>query len=525
MGLSLVDWAVIGIYLVGVMLIGIYASGRQRSTRDYFLGDRQMPWWAAMLSIVATETSAVTFIGLPGKAYGDDWSFIQLVAGFILGRVFLAFFFLRVFYRFDTITIYGFLEKRFGNATRALAAALFIAGRIVASGVRLFAACLAIQVATRLPIGWGIVALGVFGIGYTLVGGIRSVVWTDCILGLTFMLGGIVAVGLVLSSIDGGTAAVLSHPALHEKLRILHLGSGAPPGEAVSWTRFLADTRTLFMGIVGGFVLTLATHGTDQDIVQRMLTCPDVKRSAKSLVGSAIIILPMSMLFLLVGSLLWFLHDLHPEFRPADLSRPDRFFPDFIVNHVPSGVAGLLFAGVFAAALSSLTSALNALSSTTVEDFYRPFIRKEAPDRHYLLASRVATFLWGTVLIGAACLFIGGQDSILDIAMKALTYFYGGLLGVFLLAIFTERGNSISTTLGMLLAVPGVLLLQLRAFIEAPATAPGVVQDWLVRAPASWIDTVHQHVPLLAWPLWIVVGTAISFGVGAVGRQTIVRKN
>jgi SSS family transporter len=522
--LSLFDWAVIAAYFLAVMFVGLYAAGKQTTTRDYFLGDRQIPWWAAALSIIATETSAVTFIGFPAEAYRGDWGFLQLAIGFVAGRVFLALFFIHVFYHFDVVTVYGYLERRFGNATRVVAALLFLAGRVIGSGVRLFAACLAVKIASGLPIAWAIAGLGLFGVGYTLVGGIRSVVWTDCILGLTFILGGAAAAGFIVAGIDGGPAAIVSHPALLEKFRVFHLGlDAAPGGGPATWSDFFASPRPLLIGLAGGFVLTLATHGTDQDLVQRMLTCRDARGGASSLVASAAVFFPMACLFLLIGTLLWFLHDQHPELRPA-LGQADYYFPDFIVRQVPRGVAGILFAGVFAAALSSLTSVLNALSSTAIEDFYRPFLRPRQDERHYVLASRVATVLWGVALVGTALAFLGSSQGVLDLALSVLTYFYGAILGAFLLGIFTRRGSALSTALGMLVSVPCVLLLQARAFLDAPEKAPDAVRSWLEALPAAWAAAVKAWVPLLGWPLWIIAGTAVSVAIGALGRQTIARR-
>lgn len=518
--LSAIDWAVIGIYLVAVFLIGLYSSGRQKSTRAYFIGDRGLPWWAVTLSIIATETSVATYIGTPGLAYRTDWYYLQIVLGLVLGRIFLACFFIPSFYRFEIITVYGFLEKRFGNASRALAALFFLGGRAIASGVRLFAACLAVRVATGLPQGWSLLILGVAGIAYTLFGGIKAVVWAECILGLTFLAGGAIAAASILHRIDGGWSAVASHPAFQEKLRILHWGLPAA-GEASGtggWLQLLASDQPLLVGLVGGFVLTLATHGIDQDIVQRMLACPDARRGGRSLLGSAAILLPMIALFLAVGSLLWFLHQIHPEMQPAGAANADDYFPLYIVRHMPAGIAGIVFAGLFATALSSHTSVLNALAATSIADFYRPFLVKGASEEHYLSMSRLLTVLWGALLMGIAWAFFDSQENILRLAMGVLTYFYGAILGVFLLGIFTRRGNTASVLAGMFISVPSVLLLQLRDFLGKPGSAPEILSHFIERLPTLWTRGVIDHVPPLAWPLWIVVGTAVSFGIGALGR-------
>jgi Na+/proline symporter len=349
------------------------------------------------------------------------------------------------------------------------------------------------------------------------------VVWTECILGLTFIASGVAAVACLLADIEGGLGAVLRQPDLASKLRIFFLGVEGQ-GLSGTWTEFFASTQPLAIGLAGGFVLTLATHGTDQDIVQRVLTCKDSRSGGKSLLGSAVLVLPLAALFLLVGSLLYFLHQLHPEAVPAAALKPDEQFPRYIVERVPAGLAGFIFAGIFAATLSSLASVLNALASTLIADFYRPYFRRQADETHYLRASRAATLLAGAAVALTAWAFIGSGESILDLALQVLTYFYGGILGVFLLGIFTQRGSPVFAVAGMMAGVAVVLLLQLRAFIDQPSKAPKAVADLIGRIPDAAADLIARCVPLLAWPLWIVAGSAVAFAIGAAGRQTIVRR-
>jgi SSS family solute:Na+ symporter len=533
--LPILDWAVMGVYFAAILLVGFYASGKQDSTRDYFIGDRSLPWWAVALSIVATETSAVTFIGVPGMAYRGDWYLLELVSGFLLGRVFLSFFFLRIFYRFDILTVYGYLEKRYGDLTRVIAAMFFLMGRVVASGVRLFAACLAVHIATQLSIELAIVLLGFFAVGYTLIGGIRSVVWTDVILGLTFTIGGLVAVIFLLQDAGGEGALSVSNSDVLDKLRVFYAGvppateAGGAPQAASSWAAFFASDHPFLIAAFGGFFLTLATHGIDQDNVQRMLSCADEREGIKSLLASAAVILPVMVLFLAIGTLLWYTHAAHPELKPelpaGAIGNPsDYYFPHFIANHLPPGVRGFVFAGIFAAALSSLTSVMNALAATTVADFYEPFIKQRSTDTHYLRAARVFTVLWGLALMGLAWFFIGSDESIFTLALKVLTYFYGAILGVFLLGIFTRRGSVLSTTVGMLAGVAAVLLVQLRVFLGEPGSAPPTLERALQSLPPDFTGAIKEFVPVLAWPLWVVLGTAVSFGIGLLGNQVVARQ-
>jgi SSS family transporter len=507
---SAADWVVVGLYLAAVALVAAYVSPGQGSTRDYFLGGRSIPWWAAALSIIATETSAVTYIGTPAKAYAGDWSFLQLVIGFVIGRLFLAFFFVPVFYRHEVVTVYGYLERRFGGATRTTAAVLFLLGRVIGSAVRLFAGCLALEVALGISLEWTILALGAFGTLYTLAGGIRAVVWTDVLLGLTFIAGGLIAAAYILGNVPGGPAAIISDPDFAAKTRVFHL--------AWDFTR----SNTLLAGLAGGFVLTLATHGTDQDIVQRILTCRDARRGSLSLAGSAVMILPLMALFLAVGTLLYF----HGRDRPPppDLNHA---FPLFIVAELPGGIRGVVMAGLLAAAISSFTSVLNALASTIVTDFYRPLRsrgRLDAPEAHLVLVSRLATLASGIVIIALAIAFKGSKENVLELALQVLTYFYGALLGAFLLGIFTRRGTNATVIPGMLASVPVVLLLQVRQFLEDPSLAPSAVRDLLERLPAGAIQWLLDYVPVIAWPYWIIIGTAVTVAVGAIGSRTVVVK-
>jgi SSS family transporter len=514
-GLSAPDWAVVAVYFLAVAAVGILVSRGQRSTRDYFLGGRSLPWWAAALSIIATETSAVTIIGFPAAAFEHDWRLLQLFAGFVLGRVFLAAVFVRVFYRAEHVTVYGFLADRFGESARAVSAVLFLCGRVVASGVRLFAGALAVEAATGLGTGKVIVALAAIGTVFTLLGGIRAVVWTDVILGLTFLLGGALSAVFLLDAIPGGLEAVFASPELAVKTRVFHLDRG------------IADSGGLVCGLIGGFVLTLATHGTDQDVAQRMIACRDSRSGGLSVLGSAALIVPLATLFLAVGTLLWFHTRLgSPGYEiPADLKE---LYPVFIVRALPVGLAGLVMAGLLAASLSSFTSVLNALAATTIGDFYRPLLSggrtgRTGPPRaeaHFVRASRIATLLWAAALVAVAAAFIGSQANLIELALKALNYFHGALLGAFLLGMLTGRGTSRSVVAGMLASVPVVLLLQLRQFVDAPGTAPGTLQGWIEGLSSGTREAIQTAVPDVAWPYWIVISTAVTLAVGALGRAS-----
>jgi Na+/proline symporter len=304
----------------------------------------------------------------------------------------------------------------------------------------------------------------------------------------------------------------MSQPDLDSKLAVIQLG----------WD--LTKSNTLLAGLLGGFVLTLATHGTDQDLAQRFLTCRDARRGSYSLLASACVLVPMMLLFLVVGTLLYYFYAgqqaAYP--LPADLNH---LFPTFIVQELPVGFRGFVMAGILAASLSSLTSALNALASTTIADVYRPLRERLSLSRgaqeqtHLLRASRGITLVWGGVLVLVALAFVGNKGNVLTLALQALTYFYGALLGVFLLGLFTSRGSRLSVVTGMLAGVVAVLLLQARQFIAAPEAAPAIIRRLLLEPlPESAHNAVLDTIPELAWPYWIIVGASITVGIGSVGR-------
>ena len=508
-GLSYIDWSLVVLFLLGVGAVGFRSSGKQSSTRDYFLGGRSIPWWAASLSIIATETSAVTFIGIPAFAFKNDWSLLQLFTGFAIGRVFLAFVFVKAFYKREYITVYGLLAERFGERTRLLSALLFLAGRVVASAVRLYAGCLAVKIALGTnSIETVIIALGLFGAAFTLKGGIKAVVWTDVILGITLLVGCLVSCAWILAAFPAEAGSIFDLEGISSRiLPIIHLDAS------------ISEDNGLFAGLLGGMVLTLATHGTDQDIAQRMLTCRDARSGRLSVLGSAVLILPLVTLFLLLGTLLWAWHEAGAAGYPLPQDK-NELLPLFIVTDLPSGLAGLVMAGLLAAALSSFTSVLNALSATTVADVYRPLVQKygERPEAHYMKISRLATFLWTFLLIGLAIAFVGSQDNIFTTAINVLSYFYGGLLGAFLLAILTRRGSGLSVMAGMIASVPVVLLLQLRQFTEEPANAPGLLQGMLENFSDGTRVSILSLPDIGSW-WWIIIGTLTCFLIGCLGKS------
>lgn len=509
-GLSSPDHAIVAAFLLTVLGVGLRVSRKgESSAQDFLLARRSLPWWAATLSIIAAETSAVTYIGTPRMAFEGDWSFLQLVLGFALGRVFLAAFLVPVLARRDILTVYGYFEERFGGSVRTVAACLFVCGRAAGSAVRLYAGCLAVEVATGFPLTASVLLLAAFALLYTWLGGLRAVVWTDVLLGLSLLAGGAVSAVWLAAGTPGGFAALLSDPEIAAKTTVIRGG----------WS--LGAPNVLAAGLLGGFFLTLATHGTDQDVIQRVLSSRGRRGASLSIFGSAVLILPLMALFLSVGTLLYARCRAHPPGYPLPANR-DHLFPVFVVRELPPGIAGLVMAGLAAAAVSSFASVVNALAATVANDFYRPLRARRGRDpsnRELYSVSRAATLFWGAALAGLALSFHGSSDNVLNLALKVLTYFYGALLGAFLLAAFTRRGSPASLVAGMLASVLAVGILQVQQFVADPALAPASVRAALEVLPSACARWVRESVPAVAWPYWIVAGTAVSFSIGALGSK------
>jgi len=492
--LAFPDIVVLVLYCAIIVAVGAWFGRRQANMQDYFLGGRRIPWWAAGLSIIATETSALTFIGAPATAYATDWQYFQLAIGSVLARFLLAFLLINVFYTSKVFTPYGYLQKRFGDGTKNAAAGVFILGRVFASAFRLLGFAIAIKVVLNLPLSMAILITGVVAVLYTYLGGIRAVIWTDVLQGAVFMGGACITIYFLIKGIPGGWGGFMAVSEASHKL--LTFDSGFDAG-GFKWN----DAYNLVTGFIGGCFLTLATHGTDHDMVQRMLTCKDSKGGRRSLVLSGLLNFPVVVIFLLIGSLLF----VYYRTVPVSYALPEQYkyiFPTFIVRGLPVGLSGLIIAGLVAAAMSSLDSALSALASTTVVDFYRPYIRRDASEAHYLKVSRGLTVFWGAVLVGVA-LSVGATEDILAAGLGVMTLFYGSLLGVFLLARFTERGNTLTNTTGMALSILFLVFLNNKAAI---LTALGITEGGLFEVN-------------IAWPWFTVIGTLVTFGIGAMGRK------
>jgi len=445
-----IDLAIIAAYIAGVVLLGSRISRQQRDVRDYFVGRRSVPWWAISASIVATETSTITFISVPGFAFTGDFTLLQLAFGYVIGRIAVALIFVPAYLRGELLTVYQLLGERFGGATKRLASGVFLVTRSLADGLRLFATGLVLAalfrsmpgaadavalVAPGIPPDVSLLIASVLVIGaatilYTYLGGMLAVIWTDVVQLAVYMTGAAVALLILLNAAPDGWAAAVGAARDAGKFRLF------------DFTLDLTRGYTFWSGLVGGAFLTMATHGTDQLIVQRYLCSRSVKGARLALVASGVAVLLQFALFLLIGALLF----VYYQSAPAGLDvltvdgrvAADRVFPAFIATHLPSGVGGLVVAAVFAAAMSTLSSSLNSSSAAALNDFYMPATSGRRSDEHYLTAARLATAFWGLVQIAVAIGAIWMSTRVIDETLGIASFTSGVILGLFLLGTFSR---------------------------------------------------------------------------------------
>jgi len=460
------DLAVLVVYLVGVTVWGAWLGRGQRGGTDYFLGSRELPWIAVMLSVVATETSTLTFLSVPGVSYAGSLVFLQLTLGYLAGRVLVSVLLLPAYYAGALTTAYELLEKRFGLGARRFTSAIFMVTRLLADSVRLFATAIPLALITGWPYEASIAVIGVLTVVYTYFGGIKAVVWVDAVQMGLYLFGAFVAIVAIQTLVPDGWSGVLSTAAGADKLRVIDLSTDP------------TVTYTIFAGVFGGAVFTMASHGTDQLIVQRLLTCRDQRSAQLALVGSGVTVIVQFLLFLMVGLGLW------AFYGGRSFDSTDEIFALFIVEQLPPGLTGLLIAGVFAAAMSSLSSSINSLASATAYDYWAPMVGARDDDERILRAGKVFTLVWATLLICGAILFIplSTRTSAVEVALGIASLVYGGLLGAFALGIFTKRP-------GQTAAIVGVAI--------------GIGTVWLLR-------------DAMAWPWYVLVGATVTLVSGSL---------
>lgn len=468
------DVVVLAVYLLGVTAWGAWLGRNARGGKDYFLGNRELPWGAVLLSVVATETSTLTFLSIPGVAYLGTLAFLQLTFGYLLGRIVVSALFLPAYYRGDLTTAYQLLDQRFGSGTRRFTSGIFMVTRLLADSVRLFATAIPLALITGWPYPLSIAVIGVLTVIYTYIGGIRAVVWVDALQMGVYLLGAVLALLALHVAVPGGWGAILAQAGEAGKLQVLDFSPA------------FSITYTFWAGLLGGTIFTMASHGTDQLLVQRLLTCRDLRASQKALVGSGIVVMVQFCLFLLVGMGLWVFYG------GRAFDTPDAIFASFIIAELPPGVTGLLIAGVFAAAMSSLSSSINALASASAYDFWAPAKGMEGDDVAILAAGKVLTLVWSVLLVGGAILFIPLSEgtAAVEVALAVAGVVYGGLLGAFLLGTRSAGATGRSVNWGV---ASGILVVAL---------------IWIFFRTA------------VAWPWFAPIGALVTWGVGsALGQR------
>jgi SSS family transporter len=431
------DLAVILLYLIGITWFGARFKESQKSLRDYFLGGRNTPWWAIAFSIVSAETSTLTVIGTPALSFNGNFGFLQVVFGYLLARLVISALFLPHYFRGELFTAYELMQRRFGPRLRKLTAGTFLLLRALAEGVRVFAISIVVQIILGTGEIFSIVLIVCLTLFYTFEGGMTAVIWTDVVQMFLYIGGAIVSLFVILGQIPGGWDHVV-----------------AVAGEAGKWRlfdfrfdlslEFFTRQYSFWAGVLGGCFLTTASHGTEQLMVQRLLSARSEREGRTALFASWAVIFFQFTLFLVIGVILFV------YYRDTGLQPPhpnDRIYPQFIWRELPVGVAGLVIAAILAAAMSNLSAALNSLSSTTIMDFYK-VLRPAHPERHYLRLARLATLGWGGVLFAIGVL-AKGVPSVLEAGLGIASILYGGLLGVFLLGVLTKRTGEAAAMWGM----------------------------------------------------------------------------
>lgn len=478
MALSWLDLLLVVGYLIAITLFGAHFGKSQRTLHDYFLGGRRLPWWAIAFSVVSAETSILTIISTPGIAYRSNLGFLQLVFGYLVARVVVSVILIPRYFAGELYTAYQLVEQRFGRGLKILTAALFLITRALAEGVRVFAISILVEVIFKTGVLTSVIIITALTLFYTYQGGFTAVIWTDVIQLIIYLGGTALALAVALDAIPGGWVEVSRLAQLEgNKLAVLNFN--------FNWR----EPYLFWTGLIGGTFLSSASHGTDQLIVQRLLAAKNQQQSQAALIASGFVILFQFSLFLVVGVALF---AFYRHFPPASaFSRPDQIFPSFVVNHLPRGLAGLVVAAILAAAMANLSAAFNSLASSSVVDFYKPFVRPDGDENHYLRVSRLLTLVWGVILILVAVVAERVQRSVLELALTIASVPYGSMLGIFLLGVLTRRATGPGAVFGALLGL--ATLLAVVGFTS------------------------------IAWTWYVAIGTCVTFATGW-GASWIERK-
>lgn len=483
--ISNVDVAIVAVYLIVLTGIGFWLARGNRTVSDYLLGDRSLPWWAVLGSIVATETSTATFLSVPGTAFvdGGNLQFLQLVLGFCIGRVIVAKHLIPLYFKGQLFTAYEVLHKRFGGLTQKTASLIFLVTRNLGDGLRLFLAGIVVEKVSGISLPQSIMIVGFCTIAYTFVGGMKAVIWSDCIQLLIYVSGGIVALLLIIQRLPGGWTEMMTYAGAHDKLSCFDSGidTSRPYSLFINFTK----ANTFLAGLIGASLLSLGTHGTDQMMVQRYLCTGSQRGAAKAVILSGLVVFVQFTLFLVLGIALAAFYDRQVS-RPV-FDRSDEVFATFIVEQMPAGLVGLMLAAVFSAAMSTLSSSLNSSAGAVVNDF----LKNVGTPGTQLRLTRVLTLVFGIVQISLAIAAIRLERSVIDNALAIAGFSSGILVGVFALGVLTRRVGQVSAMLGM---IEGTLVLCMVKF---------------------WTP--------IAWPWYAPIGAAATFAFGLIASTAFDR--
>ncbi|PYJ11164.1 MAG: sodium:proline symporter [Verrucomicrobia bacterium] len=520
-----IDIGVLLLYFVVIIFIGLRMGRKDDSLEDFALGGRRIPWWAVLASLIAAETSAGTFFGTPGEGFSHrDYTYLQLAFGTIIGRILVSYIFIKPYYDYKVFSIYEYLTARFGVASKNAASAVFMITRLLASGARLYVAAIALALAYEMISGaqpnqtqtlWiylgATIAIVILTAIYTTFGGIKAVIWTDLIQASIMIGSAVIALGLLYSAIPGGWDEIVQRRGPFQVSDLI--ATGLDPARH-GWDKIkgMFETEyTIFAGLIGAVFITMGTHGTDQDMVQRMLTAPDIRRSRRSLILSGLADIPIAFTFLSIGLLLWVYYQAHPD---STLPKsPNETFCHFILYQMPVGLRGLLLAGIFATAMGSLSTALNALATSFTRDWYEPYINPGATDAQSLRAVRWAT-VWFSVLMiivastTAYLVIVHPTMRIIPIVLGIFGYTYGSLLGVFFAGMLTKtRGDDRGNILAMIAGFVVVAILS-----GLPNNVAKIFGTTAYEQP-SWL-------PVMEFPWWIFFGTLVTFLVAILFKTS-----
>ncbi len=463
-----IDIAIVVIYLIGCTALGARIGGKssEKGLKSYFLGESNIPAWAVMISIVATETSAVTFLSVPGNAFRGDLTFLQLAIGYMLARIFVAIVLMPPYFKSEILSAYQLLQQRFGKSTQKAASLLFLVTRTLGSGLRLFLAAKVLEVITHWDLRYSILVIGFSTLLYTFLGGIKAVVWTDVLQFFIYLIAAVVSLAILLREIPGGWDAVWNQAQAAGKFRMIKWGTEglASPTDLSSWGKYiyaiLSQPYTIFAGVIGGFVLDTGSHGVDQMMVQRYLAARSEKQASWALVASGVVIFFQFALFLIIGVGLWVLYQ-------GKAPGTDGEFATFIRDYLPTGMLGIVVAAIFSVTMSTLSGAISASASTSINDLYLPLFPNTKGEK-ILNLSRGATVFWAIMQMAVAFAAMNQKQSVIDNALSVASFAMGILLGLFLLGIVTKKVAEGAAFVGMITAIVVVSLLAFGTKVAYP---------------------------------------------------------